>query len=210
MKKGFLISFEGGEGCGKSTQIKKFTQYLKEQGVDFLLTREPGGTELGEEIRNILLNYKGDISPLTEFFLFCVSRSKLINEVVKPALEEGKVVVMDRYFDSSIAYQGYAGGVDINKIIQTTKFVTDGVEPDLTFLLDLKTEVGMQRKQKDENLKNFDRIERKSLSFHEKVHDGYLEIAKKFPNRIVVIDASQSPDEVFNNIKEIYQKRIKR
>ncbi len=210
MKKGFLISFEGGEGCGKSTQIKKFTQYLKEQGVDFLLTREPGGTELGEEIRNILLNYKGDISPLTEFFLFCVSRSKLINEVVKPALEEGKVVVMDRYFDSSIAYQGYAGGVDINKIIQTTKFVTDGVEPDLTFLLDLKTEVGMQRKQKDENLKNFDRIERKSLSFHEKVHDGYLEIAKKFPNRIVVIDASQSPDEVFNNIKEIYQKRIKK
>ncbi len=208
---GFLISFEGGEGCGKSTQIKRFSQYLTEKKVDFLLVREPGGTEVGEKIRQILLDNKSDLSPETEFLLFSASRNKLISEVVKPALAEGKVVVMDRYFDSSYAYQGYAGKLRLNDIKKITDFaIGDGALPDLTFLLDLSYEDGLKRKSLDENLKNLDRFEQKGKMYHDRVRAGYLDIAKHNKKRVFVIDGSQTPDQVFGEIVGEFEKRYNR
>lgn len=208
MKKGFLISFEGGEACGKSTQIKKFQEYLKDKQIDFVCTREPGGTELGEQIRNLLLHSKGNMSAETEFLLFSASRAKLIEDVVKPALESGKLVVMDRYFDSSYTYQGYAGNLDLQDLKNITDFAIKGVVPDITFLLDISFEDGMKRKNSDENLKNLDRIEAKGKVYHDKVRQGYLNLARANPERICVIDASKSIEEVFENIKTQFENRI--
>ena len=216
-KTGFLISFEGGEGCGKSTQVKKFLQYLEEKKIDFLLTREPGGTDVGEKIRNILLHDKSDLSANTEFLLFSASRSKLVEDVIRPVLKEGKVVVMDRYFDSSFAYQGFAGGMDLSVIEKITELAigenlaskksSQSAVPKLTILLDLSYEAGMKRKSADENLKNLDRIESKAKAYHDNVREGYLKLAKRFDERIFVVDASKTPDEVFENIKNEFEKR---
>ena len=178
MKKGFLVSFEGGEGCGKSTQLKMFENYLKEKKIPYLLTREPGGTEVGEKIRQILLHDKSALSAQTEFLLFSASRSKLVQDVVVPALDEGKVVVLDRFFDSSYTYQGYAGDLKIGDLENITKFATGGLEPNLTILLDLSVEEGMKRKSKDEKLKN-----------------------------LVVVDASQSVEDVQKQIIRIFEEK---
>ena len=210
MNKGFLVTFEGGEGCGKSTQIKLFIKFLEEQKLNFILSREPGGCVLGEKIRAILLHSKEDMSALSEFFLFCANRAEHVKEVIKPALEEGKIVVIDRYYDSSLAYQGYAGNLDIKKLKNITAFATDNVVPDLTFLLDISYEEGFGRKAKDENLKNLDRIEQRDRAYHEKVRQGYLKLAKEEPNRFVVIDASKSLEEIREEIIKIFLKRIKK
>ena len=205
--KGFLISFEGGEACGKSTQIKKFQEYLKEKQIDFVCTREPGGTELGEQIRNLLLHSKHDMTPETEFLLFSASRAKLVEDFIKPALENNKLVVMDRYFDSSYTYQGYAGNLNVDDLKNITEFAIKGAVPDITFLLDISFEDGMKRKSNDENLKNLDRIEAKGKAYHDKVREGYLKLAKDNPDRIVVIDASKTIEEVFENIKKEFEKK---
>ena len=210
MNKGFLVTFEGGEGCGKSTQIKLFIKFLEEQKLNFILSREPGGCVLGEKIRAILLHSKEDMSALSEFFLFCANRAEHVKEVIKPALEEGKIVVIDRYYDSSLAYQGYAGNLDIKKLKNITAFATDNVVPDLTFLLDISYEEGFGRKAKDENLKNLDRIEQRDRAYHEKVRQGYLKLAKEEQNRFVVIDASKSLEEIHEEIIKIFLKRIKK
>lgn len=210
MKKGFLVSFEGGEACGKSTQIKKFINYLEDKKIDYIVSREPGGTEVGEKIRQILLHDKVELSSEVEFLLFSASRAKLVSDVIKPALEGGKVVVMDRFFDSSFAYQGYAGKLKIDDIKNITKFATGGLEPDLTFLLDISYEDGMKRKSKDENLKNLDRMESKQKSYHEAVRAGYLKIAKDNEKRVVLIDASKNIDEVYSDIIKIFEKRYKK
>ena len=210
MNKGFLVTFEGGEGCGKSTQIKLFIKFLEEQKLNFILSREPGGCVLGEKIRAILLHSKEDMSALSEFFLFCANRAEHVKEVIKPALEEGKIVVIDRYYDSSLAYQGYAGNLDIKKLKDITAFATDNVVPDLTFLLDISYEEGFGRKAKDENLKNLDRIEQRDRAYHEKVRQGYLKLTKEEPNRFVVIDASKSLEEIHEEIIKIFLKRIKK
>ena len=207
MSRGFLISFEGGDGCGKSTQIKKMTYYLAQKGIDFVLTHEPGGTAFGEKIRNILLNDKVELSPLTEFLLFSSTRSKLIAEVIEPALAEGKVVVMDRYFDSSFAYQGFAGGLDVETLKDVTDFATGELKPDLTFLLDLSYEEGMRRKSQDEKLKNLDRIESKGKSYHDRVRAGYLELAKKDANRIFVVNAVDTVENIHNKIIAEFERR---
>lgn len=210
MNKGFLVTFEGGEGCGKSTQIKLFIKFLEEQKLNFILSREPGGCVLGEKIRAILLHSKEDMSALSEFFLFCANRAEHVKEVIKPALEEGKIVVIDRYYDSSLAYQGYAGNLDIKKLKDITAFATDNVVPDLTFLLDISYEEGFGRKANDENLKNLDRIEQRDRAYHEKVRQGYLKLAKEEQNRFVVIDASKSLEEIHEEIIKIFLKRIKK
>lgn len=210
MNKGFLVTFEGGEGCGKSTQIKLFIKFLEEQKLNFILSREPGGCVLGEKIRAILLHSKEDMSALSEFFLFCANRTEHVKEVIKPALEEGKIVVIDRYYDSSLAYQGYAGNLDIKKLKDITAFATDNVVPDLTFLLDISYEEGFGRKANDENLKNLDRIEQRDRAYHEKVRQGYLKLAKEEQNRFVVIDASKSLEEIHEEIIKIFLKRIKK
>ncbi len=209
MKKGFLISFEGGEACGKSTQIKKFLDYVRERNIDYFATREPGGTELGEEIRNLLLHSKNNISAESEFLLFSASRATLIAEKVKPALESGKLVVMDRYFDSSYVYQGHAGNLNLQDIKNITDFAIKGTIPDITFLLDINFEEGMKRKSMDLSLKDLDRIEQKGADYHNKVREGYLQLARENQDRIVVIDASKSIDEVFQLIKTEFEKRYK-
>lgn len=209
MKKGFMISFEGGEGCGKSTQLKRFEQYLKDKNLSYILSREPGGTPVGEKIRQILLDKNEKLSSTTEFFLFCAGRNKNVLDVILPALEEGKVVVMDRFSDSSYTYQGYAGDIDLQDVVQITKLATGGLEPDMTVLLDLSYESGMARKQKDENLRNLDRFELKDKSYHDKVRAGYLDLAKKNPHRYFVVDASQSPEKVFSDIVTEFEKRYK-
>lgn len=207
MKRGFLISFEGGEACGKSTQIKLFEKYLKEKNENYLLTREPGGTEIGEKIREILLHSKGEISSEGEFLLFSSSRRNLVEKVILPALEEGKIVVLDRFFDSSFAYQGYAGNLNIKDIKNITDFATGGLKPDLTILFDISYEESMRRKAKDENLKVLDRMESKGSVYHKKVREGYLTLAKQNPDRFVVIDATKSIDEIAKTVIDIFEKR---
>ncbi len=208
MKKGMLITFEGGEACGKSTQIKLFAEYLKNNSYDFVVSREPGGTELGEQIRKILLTSKQSISSNVEFLLFSTARAEHVEKVINPALEQGKIVILDRFYHSSLAYQGYAGNLDLQDIKNITKFAVGGAVPDLTFLLDISYEEGMKRKSMDENLKNLDRIESKGKAFHNKVREGYLQIAKNEKEKIAVVDATKSVAEVSQEIIAQFNKHI--
>lgn len=209
MKKGFLVTFEGGDGCGKSTQLKMFQEFLKKENFDFIVSREPGGTPLGEDIRKILLNSNYNISSTTEFLLFSASRATHVEEIVKPALEQGKVVILDRFYDSSYTYQGYAGNLSIKDIENITEFAIQGTKPDLTFLLDLSYDEAMKRKAKDEKLSQLDRMERKAKEYHDKVRDGYLKLAKQNPDRIVVVDASKSLEEISKFINKTFLERFK-
>lgn len=205
--KGFLVSFEGGEGGGKSTQVKKLAKFLEEQHIDYVSTREPGGTLVGEEIKKLLLHTKTKISDKTEFLLFSASRSQLVQDVVKPALEEGKVVIMDRFFDSSFAYQGYAGNLDLDEIEDVTDFATDGIQPDLTVLLDISYDDGMERKAKNAKQKNLDRIETKGEEYHNKLRKGFLKLADKDRKRFLVVFANKGEDEIFEEIKTEFMER---
>ena len=207
MKKGFLVTFEGGEGCGKSTQIKLFTKYLEEHHIDYVLSREPGGTELGNKLREILLHSKESMNAATEFFIFSAGRSDHVENIIMPALEQGKVVVLDRFYDSSYAYQGYAGDLPVDEMKRITKLATSGIVPDLTILLDISYDEGFGRKSIDESLKNLDRIESKGREYHDKVRAGYLQLAKDEPNRIKVVDASKSKEEVFKNITKLFEEK---
>lgn len=209
MKKGFLITFEGGEGCGKSTQIKKFAQYLDNKGFDYVLSREPGGTEVGEQIRNILLHSKGELSSTVEFLLFSSARAEHIEKVVKPALKEGKIVILDRYYDSSYTYQGLAGNLDLQDLENITNFAIDGAVPNLTYLFDLTYEQGMARKKDNPDLAKLDRIELKGKEYHDKVRQGYLTLAEKFSDRIVLVDASQTIEQVFAKVLDVFEERYK-
>ena len=210
MKNGFLISFEGGEACGKSTQIKRFKEYLENRKVDNFFTREPGGTELGENIRNVLLHFGGKMTTEAECLLFSASRAQIVEDVIKPKLAEGKVVVLDRYIDSFYAYQGYAGNLDLNALRNITNFAIKGTVPDLTFLFDIHYEEWMKRKAKDENLKDLDRMESKGKDYHDKVRKGYLEMAKAEPDRFVIINAMQSPDDIAKKIVQIFEERYQK
>ena len=209
-KKGLLISFEGGEACGKGTQIKKIKQYFEDNNIDYLITREPGGTEVGEQLRNLLLHSKADMSSEVEFLIFSASRRQIVEKVIAPALAEGKVVVLDRFYDSSYAYQGYAGNIKIEDIKAITDFAIAGYETDLTFLLDVDYDEAMRRKMSDENLKNLDRMESKGREYHEKVRAGYLQLAKDNPQRIFVVDALQTQDAVFECIKNRLEEELKK
>ena len=211
MRKGFLVSFEGGEGCGKSTQIRKLAKLLDERGIEYVVAKEPGATELGEQIRNILLHTDLDLSSKTELLLFCASRSRVVENVINPALEQGKVVIMDRYYDSSFAYEGYAGSVNLKDIETITKFtIGEDAEPDLTFLFDLDYEAGIERKLIDHQLETLDRFESKGKEYFDCVRNGYLDIAKKNKKRIVVVDASQSIQDVYDEVVKVFDKRYKK
>lgn len=209
-KKGLLISFEGGEACGKGTQIKKIKQYFEDNNIDYLITREPGGTEVGEQLRNLLLHSKADMSSEVEFLIFSASRRQIVEKVIAPALAEGKVVVLDRFYDSSYAYQGYAGNIKIEDVKAITDFAIAGYETDLTFLLDVDYDEAMRRKMSDENLKNLDRMESKGREYHENVRAGYLQLAKDNPQRIFVVDALQTQDAVFECIKNRLEEELKK
>lgn len=211
MKKGMLISFEGGEACGKTTQIKKVVAYLKEKGFDVVNTKEPGGTPVGEEIRNILLHSKNEISPRAEMLLFNASRCQLVSDFIVPALNEGKIVILDRFFDSTLAYQGYGGDVKLEEIRPIIDFATESstVVPDVTFLFDISFDEAMKRKNADEELRHLDRIENKKREYHDKVRNGFLELAKESPDRFFVIDATLSIEQIFETVANEIERRYK-
>lgn len=195
MKKGLFITFEGADGCGKTTQMNLLAEYLKKQGREVVLTREPGGKGLGEKIREILLNYDGEVSDRCESFLFLADRAQNIDTIVNPAVDAGKIVLCDRHTDSSVAYQGYGRGLDIERINMLNNLATNGKKPDITFVFDIDTETSMKRVGKEK-----DRMESAGFEFHIKVRNGYLEIAKKEPERIKVIDASKSIEEIHQEV----------
>lgn len=196
--RGKFITFEGADGSGKTTQIEKIKEYLEQQGHKCLLTREPGGSDLGNKIREILLHYDGEVDSLAELLLYMADRAQHVKKVIIPALNEGIYVLCDRYIDSSVAYQGYARGLDIERIINLNTIATDGLNPDLTIVFDIKTETAMQRVGEEK-----DRLEQEGIEFHRKLCNGYLELAKKFPERIKTVNANLNIDEVFEQVKSL-------
>ncbi len=196
MKKGFFITFEGIDGSGKTSQLKMSENYLKNLGYDTVITREPGALELGEKIRSILLDFKGNVSDKCEMFLFLADRAQHVETFIIPLLEQGKIVLCDRYVDSTIAYQGFARGEDVNLLNQLNSIAINNLMPDLTLLYDLSTKTSQKRigNQKD-------RMESAGIEFHEKVRNGYLSLQKENPKRIKLINAENNIDEVFENTK---------
>jgi len=185
LTKGVFITFEGPEGCGKTTHSKLLFEYLKRRGYGCVYTREPGGTKLGEALREILLNSKGlRISGLSELFLFEACRSQIVKEIIAPALEKKIIVICDRFSDATICYQGYGGGVDMKKICALDRVATGGLSPNLTLLLDIDTLEGLRRARK----KGLDRMESKDAAYHKRVRTGYLKLAKLYPGRIRVVE----------------------
>ena len=194
-----FITFEGGEGCGKSVQARALYERLSQSAIPAVLTHEPGGTPLNKKIRQWLKEAENTgISPLAELLLFNASRTQLIDEVIRPQLEKGKVVICDRYADSTIAYQSYGRGLDLETVAATNDIATGGLKPDLTILLDISAEEGLARKQRR------DRFEQEDITFHQRVREGYLKLAKEEPQRWLVIDAKQGKEK----IAEIIWKKI--
>ncbi len=181
-----FITFEGGEGCGKSTQSKLFLKKLEQKNIPAVLTHEPGGTALGNELRRTL-KQKGNypVSPQAELFLFAASRAQLVTEVIRPALKEGKVVICDRFSHSTLVYQGYGRGLDLTTVETVNNLATGNLKPDLTIFLDISPEQGLARKRSAK-----DRFELEDLSFHRRVREGYLKMAAAEPDRWLVVDAS--------------------
>jgi len=182
-----FITFEGGEGCGKSSQARALYRRLSQLAIPVVLTHEPGGTPLGQKIGRWLKWEKADISPLTELLLFNASRAQLVAEVIQSNLKSGKTVICDRYADSTTAYQSYGRGLDLEVVKAINNAATQGLEPDLTVLLDISAEAGLSRKR----ARKQDRFEGEDITFHQRVRDGYLKTAANDPERWLVIDASQ-------------------
>ena len=208
-----FITFEGGDGTGKSTQLRLLERHLIAQGKSCLTTREPGGTSLGQLLRKILLESGNQpISSSTELFLYLADRAQHVHEVIAPAIMQGKIVLSDRYTDSTVAYQGYGRGFEVPLLLTLNRVASQGVTPDFTFLLDCPVELGLSRtihRRSDPSIgKNDDRFENENLEFHEKVRRGFLDLARAEPARFYVIDASRSEQEVFAAVKEIVDRRL--
>ncbi len=196
---GIFITFEGIEYCGKSTQSLLLVERLKKNGYDVIYTREPGGTNIGEEIRKVLLDTQNsDMNDLTELLLYIASRVQHVYEVIQPALLENKIVICDRFMDATIAYQGYARGLNLELINKLQKMVIRDIVPDLTLLLDITPEQGILRAVN----KKLDRIEKENIEFHSLVRHGYLQIAEQEPERVKVIDGGKDVDDVHQMICE--------
>jgi dTMP kinase len=207
MAKGLFITFEGTDGSGKTTQIKMLTGYLEKNGYQVLNTIEPGGTRLGKKIRQILLSTENKgMSGRTETLLFQASRAELVSKVIDPALQSGKIVICDRFFDSTIAYQGIARGLGVEDILDMSLWATGGLEPDLTFLLSIDFKKGKKRLSGTSP----DRIEMEEDGFQQKICQGYRELAKRFPDRIVEVDADLSINNVFAAIKEKVDRELRK
>ncbi|MBO7120928.1 MAG: dTMP kinase [Bacilli bacterium] len=205
-----FITFEGGEGAGKSTAIKRIVEKLTSEGYEIVLTREPGGTPIAEEIRNVILDKKNTaMDPRTEALLYAASRRQHLVEKVIPALKEGKLVLCDRFIDSSLAYQGGAREIGIDNVYNMNLFATEGMLPDLTILFDIKPEEGLARIAANSQ-REVNRLDVEKLAFHNKVRDSFHELAKKFPERFVIIDASKGPDEVFEESYKAIEDRLKK
>ncbi|MEO0415561.1 MAG: dTMP kinase [Verrucomicrobiota bacterium] len=203
---GKFITFEGTEGCGKSTQIAALRNQLADHGIDSLLTREPGGTDVGEKIRD-LLQYAPEGEGMTsesELLLFTASRAQLVREVIAPALEEGKWVIADRFFDSTTIYQGIGRGLDLEAVKTINRFAVGGCYPEITILLDIDAKLGHQRATSASGAKR-DRMESQPPEFYEAVRSGYLDLAKEEPDRFSVIEADQPIDKVSKEIWKVCQ-----
>ena len=193
-----LITFEGIDGSGKTTQSKKLYEFLREKGLDVSLYREPGGTPLGEELRDILINK--ELNERTELLLFEGARTQLVLERLKPDMERGMVVILDRFTDATLAYQGYGRGLDLEFVRKLNEFASFGIKPDITFLLDIEPETAAGRIREKSRFDNVD--------FLKKVREGFLEIARKEPERVVVLDTHRGEEEVFGDIKETLSVRF--
>lgn len=202
LKNGTFITFEGVEGAGKTTQSQRLAAAL---GPDVILTREPGGTSVAERIRDIFLT-ADDITPLTELLLIAAARAQHVDELIRPALAANQIVICDRFTDATLAYQGYRGGIDLDLIHHLNRVATGGLTPDITFILDLPPEIGLQRQQHGKTHR--DRLDKEPLQLHQKVREGYLSAAKADPDRVKLIDATQSPDAVHAAILTVYQKYL--
>ena len=202
--RGLFITFEGTDGAGKTTQIERLTADLRETGYDVCLTREPGGTPISEQIRDMLLNPEhNEMAATTELLLYAASRAQHVSEVIKPALAAGKVVISSRFADAMVVYQGYGRGLDLERIHHLNRIATDGVTPDATFVLDLPVEIGLQRVQNSRG--GLDRLEREKIEFHRRLREGYQIIARQEPQRLKIIDAQVSPQQVYAQIREAIQ-----
>lgn len=209
-----LISFEGGDGSGKSTQLKLLADYLSSRGRACVCTREPGGTNLGKLIRKVLLEVGDEkISSQTEIFLYLADRAQHVQQVIQPALASGKIVLCDRFTDSTLAYQGYGRGADLRVLRQMNLIASGGIVPELTLLLNCPVELGLsrtaQRMEEQRAMQSReDRFEREQVEFHERVRQGFQELARAEPERIHVLDASRSIREVHEQIKEIVERKL--
>lgn len=194
---GYFITFEGSEGCGKTTQIEALAKTFEAKGKTVLITREPGGTVIGEKIRNLLQDpsHKNEISDMTELLLFSASRAELIASRIKPALERGEIVICDRFYDSTYVYQGIGRAIEMNIVDQLNQITVGALKPNLTILLDLDAKIGIER-AKSRQAGELDRIENESLAFFEAVRNGYLKLAEKEPERFKIIDGLLSVDAI--------------
>jgi dTMP kinase len=201
-----FITLEGPEGSGKTSQLPILAEYLRQHGFDVLTTREPGGTSISEQIRTVLHNLENkEMNPRTEILLYQASRAQLVDQVIKPHLNKGGIVLSDRYADSTLAYQGYGHQIDIETLRMLVTFATGGLKPDLTILLDVDVETGLRRKE----LKGeWNRLDAYDLEFHQRVHQGYLQLVQAEPERWEVIDASHSPRKVQDELRRVVAKRL--
>lgn len=203
-----FVTFEGGEGSGKSSCLAKVAKDLQNAGYEVVITREPGGTPISEQIRNVILDKANtDMDPMTEALLYAASRRQHLVQKILPALQQGKIVLCDRYLDSSLAYQGGARGLGIEKILALNQYAIDGQYPDLTLFFDLEPEAGLERIEENSS-REVNRLDLEKLSFHHKVRDSFLKLMEMFPDRYVKIDASKSREEVENSALEQIIKRL--
>ncbi len=207
VKKSFFITFEGGEGVGKTTQIQLLASWLKKKGYSTLLTHEPGGTPMANRIRQILL-HSDHVNPYTELFLYETARRDHVTKVIHPALKKGHVVLCDRFTDATLAYQGYARGLPLKLIQAFNQVATDGLQPNLTFVFDLPVSEGLERVRKRQ--KGLDRLEKEHLKFHEKVRNAYLTLAQKEKRRFCIINARKNRSEIFTSISYEVEKRLRK
>lgn len=199
-----FITFEGVEGSGKSTQVNRLAEFLRQQGKQVVVTREPGGTPIAEKIRTILLDRENSqLHYITELLLYAASRAQHIQELILPAMAEGKIVLCDRFFDSTLAYQGYGRNIEHSLVHRLNQIATQGLAPDITIILDIPVEQGMERIKAKRGMGSLDRLELEDLAFHRRVREGFLALAKDESNRVKVIDGMQEEAAVFNSIIKI-------
>ncbi len=203
MQKGLFITFEGADGSGKTTQLNLIKNYLEEKGFEVVITREPGALDIGQKIRNILLHHEGIVADRCEMFLFLADRAQHVETFIKPAINQGKIVLCDRHTDSTIAYQGYGRGQNISLLTELNKIAVNGLIPDLTLLYDVAADVAQLRVGNEK-----DRMESAGIEFHKKVRNGYLELQKNEPERIKLINANNSIETVFEDTKNIIIKLL--
>jgi dTMP kinase len=202
-----FITLEGPEGSGKTSHIPPLVEHLREKGYTVFPTREPGGTSIGEQIREVIHDLKNvEMHPRTETLLYQAARAQIVEQVIKPRLKAGEIVISDRYYDSTIAYQGYGHQQDLDQVRALVKYATGGLVPDLTILLDVNIEEGLRRKKKENE---WNRLDAYTVEFHQRVRAGYLEMVKAEPSRWVTVDSGQKWDEVQSELRRVIEARIR-